>query len=784
MEGENKAEVCLGPFSKEAKPTIMSEVTTSRIVLMRVVCVHLPRRGPSDVAGYLDTMWEVFPAKLFMHQLDDICETIWEPFSMELYSTSGTVYVCFAGSHEIIEFLITGLYSWMPDCEVHDVEDYASTLDHNTVAVSCDMRLWRSDIYPLLSYKNIINESLQPILGGLSQLPQTDTLLIQLIVRPLRDGPRLHLTLAGKRALDKAVNLFRTRTWLKQGLPVNNIQKAKEKCTQHMLLANYRISAYTHLSPKASARERNETSTRLTGHLRTMSDIAKMYNTVDENRLFPGKTFSGPTAVKRIMERRFDRPYRLSTLEAATMLHPPTLAVLPNTAQVLSKKAPAPPLLPVDTEDKQTSFFGLANFRDVSVPFGIKRFDRRRHLYTVGKSGSGKSCMMQLLVQNDINNGFGCAVLDPHGDLIDDILRLVPQHRTKDVVIFDPSDTNFPPSFNPMLSFKPELNTRVALSFLDSFKRVFGSDWSEKMDHVLRYAMLGLLAVPGSNILSLRRMLTDDDFRTDIVRRATDESVKRFWLREFVNRRREFEEGPISRLLNRLDELLSTETMRNILGQSANLFDFRHFMDTRKIVLLKISKGVLGSDNAQLLGSLLIWKIYEAAMSRADIPAADRQDFYFYVDEFQNFASESFGEILSESRKYRLCLTFAHQYIGQLPDSIRATVFGNVANILSFRVGADDAGLVSQEFKPRFGSEDVLNLPLRNFYLKMSIDGAVQEAFSGSTLDLIYPPEEQNFSRDAIAYSRSQYCLPISKVREEVQRNMVTSSNKLGRATG
>jgi hypothetical protein len=299
------------------------------------------------------------------------------------------------------------------------------------------------------------------------------------------------------------------------------------------------------------------------------------------------------------------------------------------------------------------------------------------------------------------------------------------------------------------------------------------------MDHVLRYAMLGLLAVPGSNILSLRRMLTDDEFRTDIVRRATDESVKRFWLREFVNRRREFEEGPISRLLNRLDELLSTETMRNILGQSANLFDFRHFMDTRKIVLLKISKGVLGSDNAQLLGSLLIWKIYEAAMSRADIPAADRQDFYFYVDEFQNFASESFGEILSESRKYRLCLTFAHQYIGQLPDSIRATVFGNVANILSFRVGADDAGLVSQEFKPRFGSEDVLNLPLRNFYLKMSIDGAVQEVFSGSTLDLVYPPEEQNFSRDAIAYSRSQYCLPISKVREEVQRNMVAAPKKV-----
>jgi hypothetical protein len=749
---------------------------------MRVVCIHLPRRGANDASGYVDTMWDVFPVRTFMHQLDDICESIWEPFSMELYSTGGAVYVCFAGSDEILEFLTTGIYSWLPDGEVHEVEDYTQAFTQHTAAVSCDLRLWRSDIYPLLTYKQLPTESLQPILGGLNQLPQTDTILIQLIVKPIKDGPLLHMTLAQKRAIDKVANALRTRTWLKQGLPVDNIKKTKEKCSQHMFLSNYRISAFAHLPAKASARERSDTNARLVSHVRTMADIAKMYNTVDENRFITGKIYTGSTAISRAVERRFDRPFRLTAIEASTLLHPPSLGVLPNTAQVLSKKAPAPPALPCNNDDEQTSFFGMANYRDVSIPFGIKRFDRRRHLYLVGKSGSGKSCLMQLLVQNDINKGFGCAVLDPHGDLIDDILRLVPQHRTKDVVIFDPSDANFPPSFNPMSSLKPELNTRVALSFLDAFKRVFGSDWSEKMDHVLRYAMLGLLTVPGSNILSLRRMLSDDEFRNDIVRRATDESVKRFWLRDFVARRREFEEGPMSRLLNRLDELLSTDTMRNILGQSSNLFDFRHFMDTRKIVLLKISKGVLGSDNAQLLGALLIWKIYEAAMSRADIPAADRQDFYFYVDEFQNFASESFGEILSESRKYRLCLTFAHQYIGQLPASIRSTVFGNVANLLSFRVGADDADLVAQELKPRFSDEDVLNLPLRNFYLKMSIDGAVQEAFSGSTLDLVYPPDEQNFSRDAMAYSRSQYCQPISKVREEVQRNMSGAHKKTGNA--
>jgi hypothetical protein len=306
---------------------------------------------------------------------------------------------------------------------------------------------------------------------------------------------------------------------------------------------------------------------------------------------------------------------------------------------------------------------------------------------------------------------------------------------------------------------------RVALSFLDAFKRVFGGDWSEKMDHVLRYAMLGLLAVPGSNILSLRRMLADEQFRGEIVRRASDESVKRFWLRDFVARRQEFEEGPISRLLNRLDELLSAENLRNILGQPENAFNFRSFMDSGKIVLIKISKGVLGSENATLLGTLIIWKIYEAAMSRADMSAEDRKDFFLYVDEFQNFATESFTEILSESRKYKLSLTFANQYLGQLPGTVRKTVFGNVANILSFRVGSDDAGIMGQEFKPNFGSEDLLNLPLREFYLKMSIDGQVQDSFSGRTIDLKHLSDEENYSEQCINHSRRTYCKTLEEVK-------------------
>jgi hypothetical protein len=720
----------------------------------------------------MDTAWDVLPPRVFMHNLCDICESLWQPFSMELFSIGDVVYVCFAGSDEILELITTGLYAWISDGEIHEVDDYCSRFSHNSLAASIDLGLWRSDIYPLVGYKAISSDSLSPMLGALGAVPEPDRALIQLIVNPIQDGFVSNITMAEKRAAAKLTELFRPRTWLKRALDTDTEKKVREKCAGHLFFSNYRISAFTDLSAKATQQERATAQMRLNRHVKAIAEAANMYNTVDENRFVAGKTVTGPAAMSRISERRFIRPYRLSPLEVATLFHPPTLATLPNTAQVLSKKAPAPVDLPTNKEDPETSFFGIANYRDLSIPFGIKRFDRRRHMYVVGKSGGGKSCLLQLLIQNDISRGDGCAVIDPHGDLIDDILRLIPKHRAKDVVIFDPSDTNYPPSFNPMSASKPEFNTRVALSFLDAFKRVFGSDWSERMDHVLRYAMLGLLSVPGSNILSLRRMLTDSDFRTEIIRQAKDESVKRFWLRDFMAHRKEFEEGPISRLLNRLDELLSTETMRNILGQSNNLFDFRSFMDSRKIVLLKISKGVLGSDNAQLLGSLLIWKMYEAAMSRADTIAQDREDFYFYIDEFQNFASESFSEILSESRKYRMCLTFAHQYTAQLPPSIKSTIFGNVANLLSFRVGADDAGLVSQEFKPRFSDEDVLNLPLRSFYLKMSINGAVQEAFSGTTMDLVYPPEEESCFREAIAHSRTTYCKPLAQVRQEILRNL------------
>ena len=300
------------------------------------------------------------------------------------------------------------------------------------------------------------------------------------------------------------------------------------------------------------------------------------------------------------------------------------------------------------------------------------------------------------------------------------------------------------------------------------------------MDHLLRYAIIALLNVPGSSIVSLRRLLSDDEFRAEVVRRSTDDAVRRFWEVEFPSRRQEFEAGPLSQLLNRLDELLATDMMRNILGQPSNSFDFRELMDSRKIILFKISKGILGPENAALLGSLVIWKLYEAAMSRADTSVDSRQDFYFYIDEFHNFATSSFGEILSESRKYRLCMTFANQYLSQFPGDVKATVFGNIANLISFRVGAEDAVTIGNEFKPRFTADDMPNLPLRAFYAKMSVDGEVQEAFSGRTLDLPAPSNAQQNVKEIIELSRRKYSIPIAHAEELLALSEIMSPRTMG----
>jgi Type IV secretion-system coupling protein DNA-binding domain len=727
---------------------------------MRVVCIHIPRKSDSVADAVYATKWSLVNANFFQHVLDGYWANFSTPVSLELFASRKNSYMCLAGEHQVTEYIANNIYTFMAAAEMEEIHDYLQDVDSRSVFVGSEFFFKKVDVFPLQSYKPFAYDSMAPVVSVLSQLPETDRVLVQLVLRPHSEGLWLAAKLRALRLVDRFYYRYlRSSTYFKRDLDRKSRELVIEKCKQKMMIASFRVLAWT--TPSGGAAASSAAQARLSQHVTGVANAFKIYNTVDENSLKITDAAPDRSLLLDAQKRRFRRRMLLSTIEVTTLWHPPSLGTMPNTAQVMSKKVPPPRLLPQNQNDPNISFFGVTNHRKLFVPFGLRRFDRQRHLYAIGKPGTGKSYLMQLLIKNDIENGFGCAVLDPHGDLIDDLLKIVPRHRIKDVVIFDPSDPQYSACFNPMSPVRPELKMRVMLSFLDTFKRAFQSDWSDQMDHVLRYALMGLLSVSGSSIQSLRRMLSDDEFRREIVRNTQDESVKRFWFREFPARRQEFEEGAISRLLNRLDELLVTDTIRNILGQPQNLFDFREFMDKRRIVLLKISKGVLGTQNANLLGSLAIWKIYEAAMSRADLPAEARQDFYFYIDEFQNFANDSFSEILSESRKYGLCLTLANQFVGQLHPSVRQTLFGNVANLLCFRIGADDAAQVAPHFESRLDGEDLLNLALRDFYVKMSIDGEVQEPFSGRTLDLQHPVKEESFAEECITHSRTHYSRPV-----------------------
>jgi hypothetical protein len=697
-------------------------------------------------------------ARFFQHQLDDISQSMRQPFSLEFYSTSNIVHPFFVGSDEIVEQLCTGVYAWMDGCEIEEVADHTLQMDENTMVVGMDLSLGRPDVYPIKYSGEFLTSSVAPVVTALSQASNGERLLVQAIVQPLTDTWWNQLKLLWTRKRTLLLNSINPYLWLRNGFTKDSFDRIRAKCSSPLFSVNIRISAFADLAPGTSVDTKQRIEAQLSENVKRIATAAKQFNRIDENGFVLTPMQTGKTWMRKVQQRSFDRPFRLSSNELAGFFNPPSAETLPNGPQVLSRKASPPMSVPRPSECRDSAIFGHTNYRGHFVPFGIKQVDRQQHMHILGKSGSGKSSLLKLLIRNEIELGMGCAVIDPSGSLIDDVLEMIPRHRATDVVLFDTSDQYFIPSFNPFEPARPHLKIRTVMNFIDSMQQLFKDEWCERMDHVARYAMLAIANMPGVNILTLRKMLTDPSFRRSTIQRASDENVKRFWLRDFAARQQEFEQGTIARLVSLLDDLLSNPVMRAILTQEANLLNFREMMDYRKIVLLKVSKETLGSKGADMLGSLLLWKLYEAAMSRADIAPELRQPFSLYIDEFQHISTESFAEILSEARKYWLSLTIAHQHLDQLPATVQQALFGNVANFVSFRVGAQDACRVANELAQGFDSSDVVNLPLREFYIKMCIDGETQAAFSGRTLNVEHLPLHKRCVDDILKLSKARYC--------------------------
>ncbi|MEK7091845.1 MAG: type IV secretory system conjugative DNA transfer family protein, partial [Patescibacteria group bacterium] len=418
----------------------------------------------------------------------------------------------------------------------------------------------------------------------------------------------------------------------------------------------------------------------------------------------------------------------------------------------------------------KVNYFAQTDFRGKQTKFGIKSEDRARHVYTIGKTGMGKSTLLENMAVQDIINGEGMAFIDPHGKTADLLLDYVPEERIKDVIYFAPFDLDNPVSFNVMEDVGKDQRHLVANGLMATFKKIWPDVWSARMEYILGNTILALLEYPDSTLLGVNRMLSDKAYRDKVVNNVSDGSVRAFWLDEFANYNERYMQEAGDAIKNKIGQFTANPLIRNIIGQPKSSIDMRKVMDEKKILIINLSKGQVGEQNASLLGGMIITKIYLAAMSRSNVPERELKElpyFYFFVDEFQSFVNDSFADILAEARKYKLSLTIAHQYIEQMPETVRNAVFGNVGTTICFRVGPFDAEVLETIFFPTFTKEDLVNLGFAQIYLTLMVDGVGSPPFSATTL----PPiaQVENSHRETIiTSSRQAYSAPRAVVEKQI----------------
>jgi len=427
---------------------------------------------------------------------------------------------------------------------------------------------------------------------------------------------------------------------------------------------------------------------------------------------------------------------------------------------------------------ERVTYFAATDSRGKYIPFGIKAKDRDRHMYVIGKTGMGKSTLLENMAIQDVRNGEGLVFIDPHGGTVERLLDYIPEERVKDVVYFAPFDMEHPIAFNVMEDVGYDKRHLVVSGLMATFKKIWEDAWSARMEYILTNTLLALLEYPDATLLGVNRMYTDKEYRKKVVENVKDPVVKDFWTKEYAIYTDRYTQEATPAIQNKVGQFTGNPLIRNIIGQPKSSFDIRTMMDEKKILVINLSKGLVGETNMRLLGSMLTTRIFLAAMSRANLSApmlAKLPAFYFYVDEFQNFANETFAEILSEARKYKLNLVIAHQYIEQMEEEVRDAVFGNVGTTVVFRVGPFDAEVLETIFLPHFTKEDVVILDRRQIYLTLMIDGVGSAPFSAVTIPPIEAPPVSH-REQVIRESRAQFTAPRADIEKAIVEELAVSA--------
>jgi len=719
---------------------------------------------------------------------------IQEHLSFEIASVNGQIRFYVWVPTALRSFVEGQIYSQYPTVQIHEAdEDYVAHERDHSVVYTSEITLTDSEFLPIKTFQSFEVDPLAGITGTLAKLETTgEELWVQVLVRPIADDwhksseswvKRVKSGRGGGSSLLSGGKGFDLK-WLfgalealwkppemgAGGTPAapevserdkTRIAEAEKKATKLGYQVKIRL-AYLGGS---------QTNAKL--QMQAIVGTFKQFNSTNLNGFKMTGTSFRKEDLERYRARLFaDKGYLLNIEEVASVFHlPHTNVETPNIVWASSKTAEPPAKLPIitgeDATDENISAFGLTNFRGINHQFGMLRYDRSRHVYIIGQTGAGKSGLLELFALSDVFHNQGYAIIDPHGDFAIDNMKFIPASRIQDVVYFNPADTAHPLGFNPLEVTDPNMKSNISSEVIGVLERMFSNSWGPRLEYILRYTILALLDRPETTMLDITRMLTDKKFRKETLSYCKDTVVLQFWNVEFNSWTEKFQAEAIAPILNKVGAFTANPIIRNIIGQPKSTFNIREMMDEGKILIVNLSKGLLGEDNSSVLGSFLVTKIQLAAMSRSDIPnIEDRRPFYLYVDEFQNFATDSFATILSEARKYGLNLTVANQYISQMSETVRDAVFGNVGTMISFRVSADDAPILSKQFEPQFEANDLLQMHNRNFVINMVIRGEKAPAFSARTLQL--PPPQADNSAAIIENTRALY----SRTREDVEQSI------------
>jgi len=725
-----------------------------------------------------------------------------EHLSFEIAASSRGISFYAVCPRHLKDFVESQVYAQYPNAELTEVPDYTlgdQKEDRDTgnqVFVERSLLiLSKPNFFPIRTFKEFEVDPLSAITGSVSKLHENEKVWMQILIRPIPDvwqeEGHAYVTVVRTGTSPVTVgfgDLKKTLVAELKSLPQSFLKAIFSPGTPYPLpergVLPGRISSGDDLAVKSIELKLSklgfetvirvavfgETKEQSEGRLRGVLASFKQFSTANLNSFLPISSSAGDRDFVNLYARRvFDEnnAYILTTEELASLYHLPSVSVeTPAISWTPTKKGEPPLNLP--TED--CTYLGKTSFRESLIKFGIKREDRTRHLYVVGKTGSGKTTLFKNMIIQDMRNGEGLSVLDPHGDLIEEMLDYVPHDRLEDVIVLDPSDAEFPVSLNMLEITDPSQKNLMASGLVDAFKKHFIESWGPRLEYILNNAILTLLEVPRTTLMGLTRLLIDDNYQKYIVYKIKDPVIKSFWEKEFreMKSNQKLITEAIAPIQNKVGRFLASSTIRSIVGQAKSTINLEDIMNKGKILFINLSKGKIGEDNSNLLGSLIISRLQFTAMQRVNIPEKDRRDFYVYADEFQNFASDSFASILSEARKYRLCLNLTHQYTAQLPKPMLEAVFGNVGTMVAFALGAPDAKVLTLEFAPTFSDVDLISLERHHVYIKLMIDGMTSAPFSAVTLPIGDTPTHNR--EKAMILSRQKYGVDAGLVDERIKR--------------